>query len=51
MHTAAERMQVPIPGDLAEAIDYFDALANREDLAMRFVLEALSDRGHRAARW
>lgn len=28
-----------MPGDLAEALDVFDSIANREDMALRFLLE------------
>jgi hypothetical protein len=28
-----------MPDDLAEALDYFDAIANRDDMALRFLLE------------
>ena len=39
MKAAAVQMQVPFPADLAEAVDYFDELANSDDLALRFLLE------------
>jgi len=39
MKNAAELVPGGMPEDLAEALDYFDGLANRDDLALRFVLE------------
>ena len=39
MKNAAELVPGGMPEDLAEALDYFDRLANRDDLALRFVLE------------
>ena len=39
MKNAAELVPGGMPDDLAEALDYFDTLANRDDLAMRFLLE------------
>jgi hypothetical protein len=39
MRNAAAVRNEPLPDDLAEAIAYFDSLAVREDLAMRFMLE------------
>ena len=38
MKNAAELLG-GLPADLAEALDYFDAIANREDMALRFLLE------------
>ena len=38
MKNAAE-MLGGMPDDLAEALDYFDEIANREDMALRFLLE------------
>jgi hypothetical protein len=35
----AEALVGPMPPDLAEALDYFDGIANREDMALRFLLE------------
>jgi hypothetical protein len=39
MKNAAALMPGGMPGDLTEALDYFDMLANRDDLALRFLLE------------
>lgn len=39
MKNAAELVPGGMPADLAEALDYFDELANRDDLALRFLLE------------
>lgn len=39
MRVAAEKLGVPLPADLAEAIAYFNELSGREDLAMNFMLE------------
>lgn len=36
---AAELRGEPLPPDLREALDYFDALAVRDDLSVRFMLE------------
>ncbi|MFO1313243.1 MAG: TauD/TfdA family dioxygenase [Burkholderiales bacterium] len=38
MKNAAELLG-GMPDDLAEALDYFDGIANREDMALRFLLE------------
>ncbi len=38
MKNAAELLG-GMPDDLAEALDYFDTLANRDDFALRFLLE------------
>ena len=39
MKNAAALLREGMPGDLAEALDYFDSVANRDDLALRFLLE------------
>jgi len=39
MRNAAERMGVPLPGRLAEALAFFSEQAERDDLALRFMLE------------
>lgn len=39
MKNAAELVPGGMPGDLAVALDYFDSVANRDDLALRFLLE------------
>jgi hypothetical protein len=39
MRNAAEVLGDPLPADLAEAIAYFDSIATRDDLALRFMLE------------
>lgn len=39
MKNAAALVPGGMPDDLAEALDYFDALASRDDLALRFLLE------------
>lgn len=39
MKNAAAVKGEKLPGDLAEAIEYFDRIAVRDDLAMRFMLE------------
>ena len=39
MKNAAALLPDGMPGDLAEALDYFDSVANRDDLALRFLLE------------
>ena len=39
MKNAAELVPGGMPDDLAQALDYFDTLANRDDLALRFLLE------------
>ena len=39
MKNAAELVPGGMPSDLAEALDYFDQVANRDDLALRFLLE------------
>jgi len=39
MRSAAKQMDVPLPGKLGEALDYFSQLAERDDLALRFTLE------------
>ena len=39
MRAAAEQMKVPLPDGLSEGLDYFDETADREDFALRFMLE------------
>jgi hypothetical protein len=39
MERAARKLGTPMPDDLIEALDYFDSLSSREDLAVRFLLE------------
>jgi hypothetical protein len=39
MALAAQELGVPLPADLVEALDYFDATARREDMSLRFMLE------------
>ena len=39
MKNAAELVPGGMPADLAEALDYFDVIANRDDMALRFLLE------------
>lgn len=39
MRNAAAALGAALPGDLAEALGYFDRVAEREDLALRFMLE------------
>jgi hypothetical protein len=39
MHAAAEKLGVPLPGKLEEALAYMAKLAERDDLALRFMLE------------
>jgi hypothetical protein len=39
MKNAAELLPGGMPDDLAEALEYFDVQANRDDLALRFLLE------------
>ena len=39
MKNAAELVPGDMPADLAEALAYFDVIANRDDFALRFVLE------------
>ncbi len=39
MERAARKLGTPMPDDLIEALDYFDSLSSREDLAVRFMLE------------
>ena len=39
MKNAASLLPGGMPDDLAEALDYFDSVANRDDLALRFLLE------------
>ena len=39
MKNAAALLPGGMPDDLAEALDYFDSVANRDDLALRFLLE------------
>jgi len=39
MRDAAGQMKVPLPDGLSEGLDYFDEIANREDFALRFMLE------------
>jgi hypothetical protein len=39
MKNAAELVPGGMPADLTEALDYFDELANRDDFALRFLLE------------
>ncbi len=39
MRTAAEQMGMPLPGRLAEALAFFSEQAERDDLALRFMLE------------
>lgn len=39
MRGAAERMGVPLPPGLDEALKYFSKVADRDDLALRFMLE------------
>lgn len=39
MHAAAERLGIPLPGDLAEALKYFEEVAERDDMLLRFMLD------------
>jgi hypothetical protein len=39
MHDAAEKMGVALPGNLREALAYVAETAERDDLALRFMLE------------
>jgi hypothetical protein len=39
MREAARQLGVPLPGRLAEALDCFSAIAARDELALRFMLE------------
>ena len=40
IHKAATLMNIPLPPDLDEAMQLFDATANRDDLAVEFMIEA-----------
>ncbi|MBI3709217.1 MAG: TauD/TfdA family dioxygenase [Proteobacteria bacterium] len=39
MQMSADEMGTPMPADLVEALDFFDAVAAREDLRLHFMLE------------
>jgi Taurine catabolism dioxygenase TauD, TfdA family len=39
MHAAAERLKIPLPADLAEALKYFEQVAERDDIVLRFMLD------------
>jgi Taurine catabolism dioxygenase TauD, TfdA family len=39
IRAAAEKMSVPVPADLDEALDYFAAIGERDDIRLHFMLE------------
>jgi TfdA family taurine catabolism dioxygenase TauD len=40
MRAAAEQLGIPLPDDLVEALRYFEAVAERDDILLRFMLHA-----------